>query len=192
MNMIICLDMNKIKLSLFTITILSTIILQGCMDQNNDDSEGDLVTENLDKLVFKSNQLPYYVTKQNEEYSKTDIPVPLKGKTFIFQEFYRTEYVSNESKIFITLEMKKLNSTDVAKDLFEAEKNDFDDQNYDILSINEIGDESITFDYRDSYIILFRKSNIIVTLFPMKLVDFSLEDYVEYAKIIVDNIESSM
>ncbi len=171
--------------------MLSVISLQGCTDQNN--SGPKLVTDPLNTLGFKSNELPDDVVKQNETYNDTEMFVEFPpDETVIFLEVYRVEYGLSEMEIYLTLDMKKLNSTDVAKEQFEREKNDLLSSNFEIATDQEIGDDSLGVKFRDQYIIIFRKYNVVSTLYPFTADDSSIQDFIDYAKIIVNHIESSV
>jgi len=183
--------MKHIFFILLVTLMFSTIILQGCIDQNNSGSK--LVTASLNTLGFKSNELPYTIIKQNETFNNTEIFVEFpQNVTVRFLEVYRVEYVINETQILLTLDMKKLNSTDVAKEQFEREKIDLSDSNYDIITAETIGDESIVGRDRDLYLIIFRKYNIVATIIPSVYKGLSIQDFIDYTKIIVNHIESSV
>lgn len=171
--------------------MLSVILLEGCTDQNN--SGPKLVTVPLNTLGFKSNELPDDVVKQNETYNDTEIFVEFPpDKTVIFLEVYRVEYGLSEMEIYLTLDMKKLNSTDVAKEQFEREKNDLLSSNFEIATDQEIGDDSVGVKLRDQYIIIFRKYNVLSTIYPFTADDSSLQDFIDYANIILNHIKSSV
>jgi len=176
---------------LVLIVIISTINLQGCVEQNN--NENKLVTASLNTLGFTSNQLPDDVIKQNESFNDESTMLDFPPNiTISLLEFYRVEYTTGESQPFLTLEIKKLNSSEVVKALFDIEKDDFSGPDYTILSIDEQGDESIICQYRDTYIILFRKYNIVSTFFINSLIVSDLEKSIEYSEIILGNIESKV
>lgn len=171
--------------------MLSIVSLQGCTDQNN--SGPKLVNVPLNTLGFKSNELPDDVVKQNESFNDTKMLVEFPpDKTVIFLEVYRVDYGLNEMEIYLTLDMKKLNSTDVAKEQFEREKNDLLNSNFEIATDQEIGDNSIVVEFRDQYIIIFRKYNVVSTIYPFMADDSSVQDFIDYAKIIENHIESSI
>ncbi len=175
---------------LLLIVIISTINLQGCVEQNN--NENKLVTASLNTLGFTSNQLPDDVIKQNEFFDdETAILEFPTNITISLLELYMIEYTNNESQPFLTLEIQKLNSSEVGKELFDIKKDDFSGPDHTVLSINEQGDESIIYQYGKTYIILFRKYNVVSTLSIIS-VDIDLEKSIEYAEIILGNIESKV
>jgi len=180
------------SLVILFIIILSTITLQGCVDQN---PKSILVSAHLNTLGFKSNELPNNVIKQNETYNNTQISVEFSSNmTVTFLETYRVEYVTNDSDILFTLDMKKLNSTDIASNIFELEKYDltYHNPDYETYSIDEIGDDSIVVNSRDLYIVLFRKYNVLSTMHAIINIDFTIQEFIEMANIVVNHIESSL
>lgn len=183
--------MKRIYLILIVVITLSTIFLQGCVDQNN--SGPKLVTTSLNKLGFKSNELPFYVDKQTETFNDTEISVDFPpDMNVVFLEVYRAEYTINESIDFLSIEMEKLNSTDVAKEYFNRKKSDLSDSNFDILNAETIGDESAVGRDRDVHIIIFRKYNVVSAMYPSISTDLPIQDFIDYSKIIVNHIESSV
>jgi hypothetical protein len=183
--------MKQIFRLLLVLIILSIITIQGCIDQNNSGSK--LVIVSLNTLGFKSNELPDNISKQYENFNETKISVEFPpNETVIFLEVYSVVYGMNEFHNFLTLDMIKLNSTDVAKEQFEREKSDLINSNYDIATDEKIGDDSIALNYSDQYIIIFRKYNVVSTIYPSAYDDLTIQDFLDYAKIIVNHIESSV
>ena len=190
MIVLICLDMKQIFLIL-SVIIISTIVLQGCVDQNN--SGPKLVTAPLNTLGLKSNELPDNVVKLNEVFNDTEVLVEFSDNvTAILLEKYGVDYSLKEPQSFLTLDMKKLNSTDETKEQFERERSDLSDLNYEIVSEEKIGDESVVGRLNDYYLIIFRKYNVVSRIYPVLSHDLTIQDFINYAKIIVNHIESSV
>lgn len=182
--------MKHSSIVLIATIILSTIVFQGCVDQNK---EIKLVTAPLNTLGFKSNELPEGITKQNESFNDTKIPVVFSSNlTVTYLETYWAEYIDNYSNIYFSYEMRKISSIDEAEKLYELEKEDLVNSMFETYSINQLGDESITVYLRDNYKILFRKNNVISTTNPIAGYNFSINDFIELTGILVDHIESSM
>lgn len=183
--------MKRIIPILLITIISSTILLPGCVDQNN--SGPKLVTTSLNKLGFKSNDLPFYVEKETETFNDSEISVEFPpDMNFVFLEVYRADYTINQSINFLSIEMEKLNSTDVAKEYFDRRKSDLPDSNFDILNAEKIGDESVVGRDRDVHIIIFRKYNVVSTMYPGISTDIPIQDFIDYSKILVNHIESSI
>lgn len=186
MIVLIHIDMRPIFLIFLVALSVSAIMLQGCMEQTDEASR--LIAASLNTLGFKSGELPDNFIKQMEDFVDTERPINISSNvTIIFLEVYIVTYVHNETQQSLFLEMEKCSSTEEARTLFGQHKDDFTDSVYQIISAEEIADESVMVEIDSHYHIIFRKFNIVSTLDA----EVSQQDAIDYAKIIVNHIESS-
>ncbi|UCD14418.1 MAG: hypothetical protein JSW60_03105 [Thermoplasmatales archaeon] len=178
--------MKHIFLLLLIALSVSTIMLQGCVEQTDE----VLVTASINLLGFRSDELPDGVTKLIEDFDDTETPLYFPNNvTVTIRERYIVSYGFNETQQVLFLEMQKCNSTEEARSLFGQNKDDFfTSSGYQIISAEEIADESVMGKLASHYNIIFRKFNIVSTLDA----EVSQQAAIDYAKIIINHIESSL
>ena len=172
--------------------ILFIITLQGCIDQNN--SESILVTAPLTTLVFKTNELPENVIQFIEIYNDTEQYEPWPNVTAICTEKYTIDYRFNDTNKshFLLLELRKIESIEATENSFKAQESVALDTNLEIIPSETIGDESVLAKVDTMYHIFFRKYNIIAVLTTAYDVGLETKEITDFAKIILNNIESSV
>ena len=172
--------------------ILLIITLPGCIDQNN--SESILVTAPLTTLVFKTNELPEYVIQFIEIYNDTEQYEPWPNVTAICTEKYTVDYRFNDTNKshFLLLELRKIESIEATENSFKAQESVALDTNLEIIPSETIGDESVLGKVDTMYHIFFRKYNIIAVLTTAYDVGLETKEITDFAKIILNNIESSV
>jgi len=176
-------------------TILLLIPLQGCIDQNNSNhSDSILVTASLKTLVLKLDELPDNVIILEEYYNDTEQNEPWPNITAICTEKFTVDYHMNDTNLsyFLLLELRKIESTKATEDSFNAQESTLLDTPIEIIPVEKIGDETILGKIETMYHLIFRKYNVITVI--TSAVDSGLEeqDIIDYAKIIENNIESSI
>ena len=180
--------------SIFSI-ILFLIPLQGCIDQNNSNhSDPTLVTVSLKTLVLKLDELPENVIILDEFYNDTETNEPWPNVTAICTEKFTVDYHINDTNLsyFLLLELRKIESTKATEESFNAQESILLDTPIEIIPVEKIGDEAILGKIETMYHLIFRKYNVITVI--TSAVDSGLEeeDIIDYAKIIENNIESSI
>lgn len=184
--------MKQKSLILLISIILLIIPLQGCIDQNN--SESILVTVPLTTLGLKQNELPENVFPLNDFFNDTEQYEQWPNVTAICTEKYWVDYRLNDTNqsFFLLVELRKIESIEATENSFKAQESVLLEMTIEILPSETIGDESILGKVDSMYHILFRKYNVIVVLTSAYDSGVEKQEIIDYAEIILNNIESSV
>ncbi len=188
---------NKILIVIF---LFFTVIFQGCIEETKDNEE-KLVTAPLNTVGFKSDDLPSNYTNPSEFFNNTEISDNLStGETVIALERYNAFYGFNATlQPSLTILMTKYDSIESASAVFSEYNiyffnNDSSGEMYERVLAEQIGDESAvgvltSGEYTGAHQIIFRRINIVTRFYTT---DITQNESIEYAKILINNIESSL
>lgn len=183
--------MKKIIIELLILFVVFTITLQGCIEQNNIDTE--FVTAPLNNLGLNLTDLPDNIYPFDERYNDT-VQVDIFSDDNITKlEEYSVDYRYKETDSYYMLfELRKIESTEDAKKVFESQKNAFTEYATEEIPLGEIGNQSILGKVGTRYHLILREYNIILTITSTLDTEITEQEVINYATIVVNNIESSM
>lgn len=193
------LDMKKISIFISIIVVLIAIILIGFIFQNylnNDENNSVFITAPVNSLGIQQKYLPDNVKQFFEIYNDTEEIDFFSDDNITKLEQYTVDYRYNETESeYLLVEIKKIESIEGAKKIFNNQNELFIETfGNDIKNIQteKLGDESIFAKIISKYHLFLRKANIIITLTSASDEDITENDMINYASIILNNIESSI
>jgi len=196
-------DMRKILIFISIIVAIIAIILIGFILQNylnNDENNSVLITVPVNSLGIQQEYLPDNISPIIEIYNDTEQIDFFSDDNITRLEEYTVDYRYNETNSeYLIIEIRKIESIDGAKEVFDNQKNLFIETfgtGFNDIKSEIIGDEmlfgSISGRTISKYHLFFRKNNAIITLTSASDIDVTENDIINYAKIILNNIESSI
>lgn len=188
------LDMKKIFFPLIVSISLIVIILQGCIDQNNPNGVDNsvFVTASVDTLGLNLSELPEGIFEFVTVYNDTHQVDIFTDENITRVEQYTVDYRNESEEEYLLLELRKIESVEGAKKVFDFQKNVFSDYLSDEISTEGIGDQSIMGKVSTKYHLLLRKYNIIIALTSADDIGNIAQKLIDYATIIINNIESNI
>lgn len=195
--------MKKILMFISIIIVLFTIILIGFIFQNylnNDENNSVYITEPVNSFGIQQKYLPENVSKFFEIYNDTEQIDIFSDDNITRIEDYKVDYRYNETKSeYLFIEIRKIESIEGANEVFDKQKNVFIEtfgKGFNDIKAEIIGDEmlfgSIIGKTISKYHLFFRKYNLIITLTSASDVDVTENNMINYAKIILNDIESNI